>query len=78
MALLLSCAPAPGRHLAVPEDAEAELPDPFDPPPGCAFAARCPRAADLCRRVDPVLDRHGEAPDQTSACHFPLTGDAAA
>ena len=75
--LLLSCAPAPGRRLAVPEDAETELPDPYDPPPGCAFAARCPRAEDLCRRVDPVLEAHGEAPDHTSACHFPLTAETA-
>ena len=76
-ALLLSCAPAPGRRLAVPEDAETELPDPYDPPPGCAFAARCPRAEDLCRRVDPVLEAHGEAPDHMSACHFPLTAETA-
>ncbi len=73
-ALLLSCAPAPGRRLAVPEDAETELPDPYDPPPGCAFAARCPRAQEVCRREDPALAPHGTAPGHTSACHFPLTG----
>ena len=41
--LLLNSAPAPGRRSLAAEDAETELPDPYDPPPGCAFYARCPR-----------------------------------
>ncbi|GAB5377260.1 MAG: hypothetical protein AcusKO_37220 [Acuticoccus sp.] len=72
-ALLLSCAPAPGRKLALPDEGEAELPDPYDPPPGCAFAARCPRAEPLCREVDPALsDAAGADSARRSACHFPL------
>jgi oligopeptide transport system ATP-binding protein len=38
--------------------------------PGCAFAPRCPRAADRCRTERPAL--HGPATSQV-ACHFPLS-----
>ena len=45
-----------------------EIPSPFNLPPGCAFAARCPRATDLCRNERPILsdDAH------PVACFFPL------
>jgi oligopeptide transport system ATP-binding protein len=36
-------------------------------PPGCAFAPRCRRAADICRQR-PMLVR--STPDHLSACHF--------
>jgi peptide/nickel transport system ATP-binding protein len=32
-----------------------EIPNPIDPPPGCAFHPRCPQAFDLCRRQAPAL-----------------------
>ena len=32
-----------------------EVPDPMDPPPGCAFHPRCPSAADGCRKERPEL-----------------------
>lgn len=47
-----------------------EIPSAFDLPPGCAFAARCPRASDLCRRERPELT--GSAPDHSTACHHPI------
>jgi len=37
-----------------------EIPNPIDPPPGCAFNPRCPLAFDLCRRQAPDLI-HGVA-----------------
>jgi oligopeptide transport system ATP-binding protein len=37
-------------------------------PPGCAFAPRCRRAADICHSQRPALVR--SAPDHLSACHF--------
>ena len=32
-----------------------EIPNPIDPPTGCAFNPRCPQAFDLCRREAPAL-----------------------
>jgi peptide/nickel transport system ATP-binding protein len=32
-----------------------EIPNPIDPPPGCAFNPRCPQAFDLCRQQAPAL-----------------------
>ena len=72
-ALLLRCAPAPGRALEVPDERESELPDPYDPPPGCAFAPRCPRAREVCRQEQPPLEPHADDPAQRAACHHPLT-----
>ncbi|MHC0053485.1 ABC transporter ATP-binding protein [Actibacterium sp. D379-3] len=68
--LLAGSAPVVGRPLSAPEGRETELPDPLNPPPGCAFAARCPRVTDLCRRETPALTQQGE--DQFAACHHPL------
>ena len=67
--LLAESAPVVGRHLRPPESAETELPDPLNPPPGCAFAARCPAASERCRREVPALLGEGAA---QVACHHPL------
>jgi oligopeptide transport system ATP-binding protein len=37
-------------------------------PPGCAFAPRCRRVADICRSQRPPLVT--SAADHLSACHF--------
>src|SRR6201997_2873071 len=34
---------------------KGEIPNPIDPPPGCAFNPRCPLAFDLCRKEAPAL-----------------------
>ena len=34
---------------------QGEIPNPIDPPPGCAFNPRCPLAFELCRRQAPAL-----------------------
>lgn len=77
-ALLLASAPAPRRPLDPPDEDDGTLPDPYDPPPGCAFAARCPRAEAVCREEMPPLAAHGGAPDHQSACHFPISHGAGA
>lgn len=48
---------------------EGEVPSPFDLPPGCAFADRCPHATDICRVETPILSRDTAHP---VACHNPL------
>ena len=68
--LLAESAPVVGRPLTAPEQKGIELPDPLNPPPGCPFAGRCPRATDLCWREEPLLKSMGE--DQLAACHHPL------
>jgi peptide/nickel transport system ATP-binding protein len=68
-AALLAAVPkintAPARAVVT-----GEVPSPLDPPPGCRFHPRCPRAQSRCRddppKLSPLL-----APRQV-ACHFPL------
>jgi oligopeptide transport system ATP-binding protein len=53
---------------------EGELPSPMDPPTGCAFHPRCPRAIPgQCDNEEPPLVRLPEAPDHKLACFNPLT-----
>ncbi len=46
---------------------EGELPSPINPPAGCRFQTRCPKASDLCRRAEPPLSDYGNG--HLAACH---------
>lgn len=72
--LLADSAPVVGRALKAPEGRETELPDPLNPPQGCAFRDRCPRAQDICGRETPSLAALGG--DVEVACFNPLNDDA--
>jgi oligopeptide/dipeptide ABC transporter ATP-binding protein len=61
-------APDPARRRAI-EPLTGEIPSPFALPPGCAFASRCPRASDHCRRESPALGGETAHP---VACFHPL------
>ncbi|MGH1331049.1 MAG: ABC transporter ATP-binding protein [Paracoccaceae bacterium] len=68
--LLAQSAPVVGRPLTAPEGKETELPDPLNPPKGCAFCARCPNAIARCSSEIPPL-----APDRDGreiACFNPV------
>jgi oligopeptide/dipeptide ABC transporter ATP-binding protein len=51
-----------------------EPPNPIDPPSGCVFHPRCPRATDVCRTIQPPLTRY--AGGHLAACHHPLSVSA--
>jgi dipeptide transport system ATP-binding protein len=53
------------RRVTVP--VRGELPSPVDPPPGCAFASRCPHAAERCVAERPALR---DVAGRKVACHF--------
>ena len=65
--MLLDAAPrmdAFGREVPPPQ---GEIPDPIDPPSGCAFHPRCPIATDICRKERPAVREVGES---GVACHL--------
>src|SRR3984885_3874784 len=53
-----------------------ELPSALNPPTGCRFRTRCPRAQDLCATEEPPLRPFGTG--HLAGCHFPLTAPAPA
>jgi len=48
-----------------------ELPSAINPPSGCRFRTRCPRAQEICADTEPPL-RPFSAQGHSAACHFPL------
>jgi len=73
---LLSAAPA-----ADPDEAAArqriilvgDIPSPLEPPSGCRFHPRCPKAQQVCIETEPALEVHpGDPETHRTACHFPV------
>lgn len=56
------------RELLPPPTLEGELPSPLNPPSGCRFHPRCPKAVDICRREPPLWKEL--APGWRARCHL--------
>jgi peptide/nickel transport system ATP-binding protein len=68
--ILLASIPEPDPERGIPEDAIAgDLPSPMNPPSGCRFRTRCPKAQDTCAEVEPQIRE--VRPGHYVACHFP-------
>lgn len=71
---LLSSLPVPDPHRVRGRVVlQGEIPSPTDPPSGCRFRTRCPRAENRCAVEEPILRRI--TVNQFAACHFPLGGE---
>jgi oligopeptide/dipeptide ABC transporter ATP-binding protein len=70
---LLSAVPVADPDLADKRERvilQGDVPSPIDPPSGCRFHPRCPKAQERCVVEDPPLEL--KASGDLAACHFPL------
>ena len=67
---LLSAIPVPDRKCKKEKIVlEGDLPSPVNPPSGCVFHTRCPRAQEICKTQVPQQKDYGNG--HCCACHFP-------
>jgi peptide/nickel transport system ATP-binding protein len=68
--ILLASIPEPDPSRPIPQDAIAgDLPSPINPPSGCRFRTRCPKAQDVCAQEEPEIRL--VTTGHYVACHFP-------
>jgi oligopeptide transport system ATP-binding protein len=72
---LLSAVPIPDPHTERSRRRivlEGDVPSPANPPSGCVFHPRCPRAQEICTKEMPALASTGDAGERHEvACYFP-------
>ena len=69
--LLLDAIPTTNRSFEkqrTPQVLQGEIPSPLNPPSGCSFHPRCPKALDLCKIKAPETKHLGDG--RTIACHL--------
>ncbi|HEY2577876.1 MAG TPA: dipeptide ABC transporter ATP-binding protein [Streptosporangiaceae bacterium] len=75
-AALLSAAPAADPDAAAARQRiilTGDVPSPINPPAGCRFHPRCPKAQELCGQQEPQLEtKPGDPAEHLTACHFPI------
>jgi oligopeptide/dipeptide ABC transporter ATP-binding protein len=49
-----------------------DVPSPINPPSGCPFHTRCPKAQEICAVENPPLVPRDGDPDHVTACFFPV------
>jgi oligopeptide/dipeptide ABC transporter ATP-binding protein len=73
---LLSAVPLPDPQHAGQRERiilAGDVPSPINPPSGCRFHPRCPKARQACVETDPDLrPRLSDTDDHLAACHFPV------
>jgi oligopeptide/dipeptide ABC transporter ATP-binding protein len=72
-AMLLNAIPVPDpaeERAKTMTAIKGELPSPLNPPSGCRFRTRCPRAQNICATDEPPPQPFGR--QHLAACHFPL------
>jgi peptide/nickel transport system ATP-binding protein len=76
-AALLESIPVPDPAItpATADTLSGDLPSPIDPPSGCRFRTRCPRAEARCAAEEPQMREVSAG--RFVACHFPLEGGVA-
>jgi oligopeptide transport system ATP-binding protein len=73
-ASLLSAIPVPDPHKERERQRvvlSGDVPSPANPPQGCSFHTRCPRAQDYCTNQEPLLEAQ-EKEGHEAACFFPV------
>lgn len=67
---LISAIPVPDPHRRSQRIVlKGDVPSPIDPPPGCSFHTRCPKATEICRQQVPQLLERGADTGVAVACH---------